>query len=644
MTKRVWPDGTETNFSYDGLSRLVERRFSDGRTDLYAFDEVGNLLRAGNGNSLESYVYDRLNRRISVLNETLAKEIHYSYDEMGNRTYMSSPKARGTGTRYGYDLLGNLTTATFPEGPNAENRFSYDALGRRTGKFLVNGVSSFTEYDADGRVSEIRHFSADDVEFLRFAYLHDGAGNPIGIFREDGREDAMEYDALDRLVSHTRSGRTVSFSYAAVGNRTREATAEGSVSYRYNAANQLLSKGSERYGYDLRGNRAWKSDDSGVTSYAYNLANQLTGVTLPDGTDYGFSFDALDRRVYKEYSVNDTRVANRILYDRRQPLYELNEELAPLAIYDSLPHRGLPYGELVRRKFYGYKGRGDSGGKQTIGNTHFFHQDSLGSTWKMTNHQGVEIFAYDYGAFGELESSEFTEPYNRMLFTGKEFDFATGLTHMDARAYDAKTGGWLQRDPMRLASLQLPSQARGIVNLAGMSASDLLLDVGEQGGYAYVGNNPFRFVDLTGLGKFGLVIRIGKWGLKKIRSLTKDEAKFLYRKRNKDIVASKNEMKKLSKKKGRQKPSTETHGLGNEHYHPSERTKFFPDGSSAKGGHGFIDKANVIILGSSLGVDIFGDNLIGKSIDFFNPLGDIQDILNLTNEFIQGNGKANCNL
>jgi hypothetical protein len=62
---------------------------------------------------------------------------------------------------------------------------------------------------------------------------------------------------------------------------------------------------------------------------------------LPDGTDYGFAFDALDRRVYKEYSVNDARVANRILYDRRQPLYELNEELAPLAIYDSLPLRGL---------------------------------------------------------------------------------------------------------------------------------------------------------------------------------------------------------------------------------------------------------------------------------------------------------------
>ena len=32
-----------------------------------------------------------------------------------------------------------------------------------------------------------------------------------------------------------------------------------------------------------------------------------------------------------------------------------------------------------------------------------------------------------------------------------------------------------------------------------MSAGDLLLDLGQQGGYAYVSNNPFRFVDLTGL-------------------------------------------------------------------------------------------------------------------------------------------------
>ena len=44
-------------------------------------------------------------------------------------------------------------------------------------------------------------------------------------------------------------------------------------------------------------------------------------------------------------------------------------------------------------------------------------------------------------------------------------------------------------------------------------------------------------------------------------------------------------------------------------------------------GHGF--HPSIVIPGSSLGKDIFGDNLIGEAVNFFNPLADAQDTADL---------------
>ena len=35
------------------------------------------------------------------------------------------------------------------------------------------------------------------------------------------------------------------------------------------------------------------------------------------------------------------------------------------------------------------------------------------------------------------------------------------------------------------------------------------------------------------------------------------------------------------------------------------------------------------IPGATIGVSLFGDNVLGQTYDFFNPLSDIQDVLDL---------------
>jgi len=455
-----------------------------------------------------------------------------TYDAVGRRTYMSSPKAPGSGTEYRYDKAGNLVGVRFPETPNRENLLLYDAAGRVVNKQYVNGVVKNIAYDADGNITR-QSETLNGTPIVDFAYEYDKVGNPIRITRENGRTDEMTYDKLNRMTEFVRGAYSMQYAYDAVGNRTQESGylpanlltgASGgpvSIASTYNELNQLVSRGNITYVYDVKGNRVKKTDSrmngpvGAITDYTYNVENQLTNVNLPDGKTYEYRYDALDRRVYKKYSIGADTFANHLIYDGRQTLYELNEDQSPLAQYNFLPHPSLPYGEPVLRKFYGYKGRGSAGGKQTIGNTHYYHTDAVGTTWKMTNHQGQEIFEYDYDPWGNILNNEFTEPYNRFLYTGKEFDYETQLTHIDAREYDMQSATWIQKDPYKLATLQLPQQAQGLVAMLGQKPQGMLMNPADLNGYSYVYNNPARYKDETGhfvfmaMGIFALGAMVG---------------------------------------------------------------------------------------------------------------------------------------
>ena len=77
---------------------------------------------------------------------------------------------------------------------------------------------------------------------------------------------------------------------------------------------------------------------------------------------------------------------------------------------------------------------------------------------------------YEYDVFGAIRSETGTSD-NTRKFTGKEFDADSNLYYYGARYYDPYIGRFTQRDP-----------AGDGVNW-----------------YAYVANNPLRFVDPTGL-------------------------------------------------------------------------------------------------------------------------------------------------
>jgi RHS repeat-associated protein/uncharacterized repeat protein (TIGR02543 family) len=109
----------------------------------------------------------------------------------------------------------------------------------------------------------------------------------------------------------------------------------------------------------------------------------------------------------------------------------------------------------------------------------YYHLDAVGSVRAVTDADGTVIARHDFRPFGE-ELNPQTPPHDRKLFTGQERDFETGLDYFYARQLRVQTGRFTTPDPV--ADLAWTDPTRGATNP-----------------YAYVNNNPLRYVDPTGM-------------------------------------------------------------------------------------------------------------------------------------------------
>ena len=109
-----------------------------------------------------------------------------------------------------------------------------------------------------------------------------------------------------------------------------------------------------------------------------------------------------------------------------------------------------------------------------VATTYRIISDHLGSPRLVVNSQTGEIVQrMDYNVWGRVTQD--TNPgFQPFGFAGGIYDPDTGLTRFGARDYDAQTGRWTSKDPIRFGG--------GDGNL-----------------YTYVENNPLRFTDPTGL-------------------------------------------------------------------------------------------------------------------------------------------------
>ena len=103
---------------------------------------------------------------------------------------------------------------------------------------------------------------------------------------------------------------------------------------------------------------------------------------------------------------------------------------------------------------------------------YYYHYNALGSVVALSDSSGDSCQSYEYSVYGQTAVSDPNFIANPYMFTGRRFDYETGLYYYRARYYNPYIGRFLQTDPIGYS--------------AGMNM------------YAYCKNNPLCLTDPSG--------------------------------------------------------------------------------------------------------------------------------------------------
>jgi len=449
ITTITRPDGQLINFTYDAGGRLSSLTAPTGATS-YAYDAAGRLqsLNTTAGANL-SYTYDGALPLTETISGTIAGSVARSYN---NDFRPASLSVNGAAVPFSYDADGLLTRA------GSLSLTRDPASGFLTATTLGN-VSTSQSYTPFGELQTLAATVAGSAAY-RSDFVYDKSSRVIEkseTLQGQTQSDryAYSYDAVGRLVAVSKNGASVSsYSYDANGNRTSSSNSGGNVTATYDQQDRLTSHGNTAYTHTANGEFKSKTDGAGqVTSFSYDVFGNLKLVTLPDNTQIEYLTDGRNRRIGKK--INGTLTQGFLYQDQLKPAAELDAGGAVVSRFVYATKANVP--EYMEKGGIQYR----------------IVADHLGSVRLVINTaSGAIAQRMDYDEFGNVTQD--TNPgFQPFGFAGGLYDRHTKLTRFGARDYDAETGKWTAKDPIRFAG--------GDTNLS-----------------AYVGNDPVNFTDTMG--------------------------------------------------------------------------------------------------------------------------------------------------
>jgi len=349
------PNGLRTSWSYDGLGRLalevrpdgtrgaIERVACSGdcdargryRLSLHEQDDAGVTFKSTH---YELDRHERAVRRSVQLPGGAFAVAGIEFDALGRLSRQVLPRWEGSPEaghwRFDYDEVGRVTSAVLRDAAGAtrrESRVDYDGLaytvtdprGRTTRRAFTAWGDAIRVTDALGATSTYRHDAAG-----RLLAAIDSLGNEVSAaeynprgFKVAQRDMDLgvwrfSYNALGELLVRTDAkGRSVGFTYDALGRPQRRSEPEGTTTWTWGASASARNVGrlsavagpgySENYAYDSRGRLATRTIRSDATyqyGYAYNRYGLPDSLTYPVSTAgvrlrlaYGYSHGYLSR-------------------------------------------------------------------------------------------------------------------------------------------------------------------------------------------------------------------------------------------------------------------------------------------------------------------------------------------------------------
>ena len=442
-------DGTEVTYGYDGGGRLASAAYSD-ETLRFAYDPDGLLVAAEGSAGTVSNDYDAATGWLDRSVGADGTEVRLFRSDGGGVTAVVS--VAGT-TVHALDAAMRRVRTLSPAGSAS---FGYCRWNGFVESAAVGGVTAEYAYDVMDRVTNIVWKTASGARLGGFGYEYDAVGRIVSRTHDLGTnrfDRVYAYDDLDRLASDG----DVRYAYDAAGNRTSRTDGGEAVAYTLGRGDRLASWTGGSYGYDAAGCVTRIVRGADTWDLEWNGRCQLVSVATNGVFAESYSYDALGRRV----TTRNAEGTERHVYDENwQVIADLDEN-----------------GEVVRSYVWG-EGIDRLLMVKIGGRVYTALADIQGTVWGYADENGNVVARWVYDAWGNVLAEEVDASAEelravRYRFQGREWSAATGLVNFRMRWYDAVTGRWLSKDPIRLG---------GGLNL-----------------YEFCGGDPINYVDLIGL-------------------------------------------------------------------------------------------------------------------------------------------------
>ena len=347
--------------------------------------------------------------------------------------------------------------------------FSYDDARRRTGLTFPNSHTGAYTYDTVSRPTGVTWNTATPSLIASQTNVWNSVGNISSSTTTHGLTGTRTYgyDQNNRLTSRTTTGSlnsphpALTWNLDVVGNRTSTVLNGVTTSYSLNGAqlNQYGTIGGASQTWDTRGNLL----TDGTRSLTYDADNRLIQA-VSGATTCTYTYDFAHRMASRlETGGNQIRM----IYDQNWNVIATISGSTG-SILQKFIH-GPQVDELLAQVAL------------SSSSTYYLTKDHLGSTTALvraSTNAVVERYTCDeYGAVQVWDASNqpvSTNPLTRTLFTGREYQPATGLYHYRHRWYHPGIGRFVSPDPIGFAG-------------------------GDVNWYTYVGNNSLRAIDPKGL-------------------------------------------------------------------------------------------------------------------------------------------------
>jgi len=450
MTEKIEKDGTRIGLSYSksgGMKEMIDR--SSGETRQWLYNELGQQTGLVGKYGITTYSLNKLGERIAIYEDGV-KSTDMSYNDYG---LLDSISTLGQTVSYDYDENQRLNRVS--EGGKTKAVYAYTNAGLVDKVSYSNGLVSDFAYNKNMQVSTETHTLGGNT-IQASSYTYDILGNVLSK-TVNGDVTSYTYDPLSRVKTVSApKGVTDTYSYDSLGNRTLVDNGTDQSVYAYNKTNQLVRlsapHGVHDYVYDGRGNLVKETFKEAkgdvVTDYAYNGFDQLVSVRNPNGYQIN-RFNAEGKRAS-------------VLYNGR----ETNKVYMGSQLVGEFDNKGLATANYTR-------GLGLVSIKQRYEDEAYYVSNYRQDTLKLVDIAGLVKNEYAYDLFGNVQS-EIETLNNPFKYAGYEQDKLLNDYYLNARIYRPSIGRFIQEDNYLGDGLNL---------------------------YAYVANNPMRFVDHTGYAK-----------------------------------------------------------------------------------------------------------------------------------------------